>query len=405
MNRFPPLPCPATMAGESRTPHWQRLCHRLMAELPPTRYGQIPLVLAVSGGADSVALARLLHDCWQQSPAANPRLITLAHFNHQLRGDDSDGDQRFVAQLADQLGVAHVSTTAASETAASETAASELPGSGSAVESTSGNEAVWRRQRYAFFLRVLQQTGSRCLLTAHQADDQVETLLQRLFRGSGPAGLCGIPRRRPLGSDFMVYRPLLGFTGEELRRGLSELGQLWREDHSNALPDHDRNWVRNQLLPLIRQRYPQADQAIVRLIAGQNQWQQSVQQQAESWIEQRVVVGGGVDAGVLWIRQSAVSPAVTAAAIARLWDRLGWPRQSLDAAHYGQLHRRLSGESGGGADGGADGGGGTSELAAALMLPGDVQCRRLAEWEADRVGPLASLPRGSVWWQLRRLRR
>jgi tRNA(Ile)-lysidine synthase len=177
-------------------------------------------------------------------------------------------------------------------------------------------------------------------LTAHNADDQVETVLHHLFRGTGPTGLCGIPRQRPIGEDFMLIRPLLGFRGDELRGGLRQICQSWREDHTNRQTDYQRNWLRGELLPLVRSRYPDADDAVLRLAETQRQWHASIGSRAARWLEGEVSFGDDE----VRIRRREADPSVLGLAIGMIWDRMGWRRGSLAADHYVAVRSILSGE-------------------------------------------------------------
>lgn len=313
---------------------WEALRERFAESCLAERLGPFRVIVAVSGGADSVALLRLLVDTWSASPASQPSSIVVAHFNHALRGAESDQDQQFVEELAARLGLECVSETAVSPihkpTEAHELNVRELR---PPPRDLPFAEEPLRQARYRFLRSCLAQQGARCLLTAHTADDQVETLLHHLFRGTGPSGLCGIPARRSLDDDFLVLRPLLGFRRQSLRQGLREIGQAWREDSSNQHLSYSRNWIRRVLLPLIRERYPLADEAILRLIATQTDWHAALRTEARTWIESHV----RVQPPAVEIVRGRIEPAVLGIAIGILWDRMGWPRQRLGASHHRNL--------------------------------------------------------------------
>jgi tRNA(Ile)-lysidine synthase len=188
--------------------------------------------VAVSGGADSVALFRLLL-------ALRERLgITLVamHFDHGLRGAESDADVRFVAELAREHGVecivGHEDVRAA------------------AASNKWNLEDAARRLRYAFFERLVAERRATRILVAHTADDQAETVLAHIFRGTGPAGLAGI-----YPAVGAVARPLLGERRDDLRKYLRRLGQTWREDATNRDTSRQRARIREQLLPLLEREY------------------------------------------------------------------------------------------------------------------------------------------------------
>lgn len=355
---------------------WADLCRLFATTFPPQRHTGIGVVVAVSGGADSVALLRLVVDAWAASPAASIESIVVAHYNHGTRGEEAERDQRFVRDLASQLAVRFMTETDTGTRQKS--SAPEVAAKPAAPLPT--DEASLREKRYAFLRRCLAESGARCVLTAHTADDQVETLLHHLFRGTGPGGLCGIPKQRPIADDFMLVRPLLGFRREALRAGLTEIGQFWREDRSNQSLRYRRNWIRQELLPMIRSQYPEADQAILRLIETQSHWNQSLRDQARDWIEEHV----RLDPTVARIVRGPVSAAVFGLAIGILWDHFRWPRQQLDARHHQRLWQLVCSSY---ADGDAVKQGratsGNRVSTTSLNLPGQLRARITEEGEVQ----------------------
>jgi tRNA(Ile)-lysidine synthase len=186
--------------------------------------------IGVSGGADSVALLRLLGEL---SGELGLRLAVL-HFNHQLRGAESDADESFVAQLAAAHGIEFI--TGRDDVAA-------------VARAQGWNlEDAARRLRYAFFAANVRAGQLTRIAVAHSADDQAETVLARLIRGTGPAGLAAI---YPVKGD--VVRPILFIRRSELREYLIALGQTWREDASNSDTTRLRARLRHQVLPILEQ--------------------------------------------------------------------------------------------------------------------------------------------------------
>ena len=184
--------------------------------------------VGVSGGADSVALLRLL----EQLSAELGIRLTVLHFNHQLRGAESDSDESFVAQLAAERGIEFL--------AGREDVTAAARAHGWNLEDAA------RRLRYAFFASVVKAGRVTRVAVAHTADDQAETVLARLVRGTGPAGLAAI---YPVKGH--VVRPLLEIRRAELRAYLATLGQSWREDASNLDLTRLRARLRHQILPVL----------------------------------------------------------------------------------------------------------------------------------------------------------
>ena len=200
------------------------------------------VVAAVSGGGDSVALAHLLAELAGRSLVI---LAGVAHLNHRLRGPASDGDERFCRELARRLGVPCLVESAA---------VAELARSRRVSVERAGHQA-----RHAFFRRAAAELGAGRVALGHTIDDQAETVLLRLIRGAGAAGLSGMRPRTGL-----VVRPLLAVSRAELRGYLAERGIRFREDASNADRRVPRNRVRHELLPQLRTYSPRIVEALAR---------------------------------------------------------------------------------------------------------------------------------------------
>jgi tRNA(Ile)-lysidine synthase len=213
--------------------------------------------VAVSGGADSVALLRAFVEL---APSLGVILFVL-HLNHNLRGAASDADERFVRDLAARLSL---ESAIESQDVASLAGLLHL-----------SLEATGRRARYGFFLRAAAAHRLDSVATAHTRDDQAETVLLRLLRGTGTSGLAGIHRsfdlselatdapgtepgeedEPPLSPSPRLIRPLLSTTRQQVEEFLRSVGQPFREDASNLSPRFLRNRVRGQLLPSLESDY------------------------------------------------------------------------------------------------------------------------------------------------------
>lgn len=189
------------------------------------------VIAAVSGGADSVALLLCLH-------SLGPKLgfsLFAAHLHHGIRSASADGDLDFVRALCHRLGVPLYAKRA------------DVPGLAKAAGQ--GLEEAGREARYAFLEEARQHFGADCIALAHHADDQAESILLHLFRGSGRSGLVGMRfQRGPL------IRPLLGVRRQDIETYLTGLGQPWRTDETNLLAETcGRNRLRLELLPYIEE--------------------------------------------------------------------------------------------------------------------------------------------------------
>jgi tRNA(Ile)-lysidine synthase len=206
---------------------------------------------AISGGLDSMSLLQILyalslHHRWK---------LTVAHFNHQLRGRSSDADENLVRQTAAALKLPFVVGRADVR--------------GFAEKSKLSIEMAARKLRHEFFTRVARERKISVVALAHHADDQVELFFLRMLRGAGGEGLAGMKWRSPSPANkkIMLVRPLLNVTKAGLREFARKNKIRFREDATNARFDLPRNRVRNELLPLLRRWYqPSLTKTILRLM-------------------------------------------------------------------------------------------------------------------------------------------
>ncbi len=208
------------------------------------------LVVALSGGADSVALLAMVHELNQ---ASIKKPLMALHINHDI-ADEAGAWQCFCETWCAELGVPFSCMTVK-------------------VDRNGSLEGNARAARYAAFEQILQ-TGD-LLLLAHHADDQVETILFNLFRGSGAFGVRGMPDRRRIGSAWL-YRPLIAVSGDALRDYCLSHQLKWIEDGSNQDLRFDRNFLRHDLLPRIRERFAAADAAILRADSRDREYQRVI---------------------------------------------------------------------------------------------------------------------------------
>ncbi|MFC1998023.1 tRNA lysidine(34) synthetase TilS [Chloroflexota bacterium] len=209
-----------------------------------------PLVVAVSGGGDSVCL---LHALAQLKDKLNLKLH-VAHLNHSLRGAESDADAQYVADLAGKL---NISVTIEKRDI-------------STYGNTSSVEDKARNARYTFLAEVAASVGANAVAVAHTADDQVETILMHLVRGTGLAGLCGMREvstwKSTLDeSDVTIIRPLLGVTRKGVEAYCTASGLAPRIDSSNKSPGYMRNRFRHELIPQLMSYNANFKDALLRL--------------------------------------------------------------------------------------------------------------------------------------------
>ena len=228
--------------------------------IPP----QAKVLAGVSGGADSVALLAILHELAGQDERGWQ--LSVGHLNHGLR-ESAEEDEQFVRQLAEKLGLpCHVETR---------DVAAEAAEAGKTVEEA-GRDA-----RMEFFARIAAEQGIPCVAVGHHADDNVETVLHRIFRGTHLRGLAGIPASRRIGGGVQLIRPLLNFRRSEVEQFCTERGLEWCTDETNADLKYTRNVIRHELLPLLRDKLnPRVEEAIERLSEGAGRTEDYLQWQA-----------------------------------------------------------------------------------------------------------------------------
>jgi tRNA(Ile)-lysidine synthase len=187
------------------------------------------LLLAVSGGVDSMAMLYLFQEIGVT--------IGVAHCNFQLRGKESDGDEEFVAQVCKELGIPFFIKRFETEAFA--------------WENSLSTQMAARELRYAWFEELLSHHSYDYLATGHHLDDSMETILLNLTRGCASDGLAGIPVK-----NGRVIRPLLFATKKQIEKYAELKGMVWREDQSNLTDDYQRNFIRHQVIPQLRELNP-----------------------------------------------------------------------------------------------------------------------------------------------------
>jgi tRNA(Ile)-lysidine synthase len=235
------------------------------------------VAVACSGGADSTALLLVLYELAEPLGC----VLSVAHMNHCLRGGESDGDEEFVRGLAERLGMPfHRSRRDVGKLAR---------------ESKKNQEAAARESRLEFFASLMREGKATRVATAHTADDQAETVLQRLIRGTGTRGLAGI---RPVVENLSnagalvrptLIRPMLDVRRDDVRDWLRDHGQSWREDSSNQDRRFTRNRIRHELLPQLAQLNPNIVGTLSRTAAIAREeeafWDDYVRPLCEAWVE------------------------------------------------------------------------------------------------------------------------
>lgn len=355
------------------------------------------ILVAVSGGVDSMVLLEVL----RQLAAAHRWRLSVAHFNHRLRGRASDADERLVRATARRLGLPCVVERADVRKMAGEQKLSM--------------EVAARRLRHEFLARAARERGAQAVALAHHADDQVELFFLRLLRGAGSQGLAGMDWSgvSPADPRVPLIRPLLDCSKTRLLAFARAAKIRFREDTTNASLDMLRNRVRHELLPFLRRRYqPALDAVVLRQMAihrGEAEWMdeltaawrrrrrpafESLAPALQRRILQNELIAHGVSPDFELIEKLRTWPARPVTVGPRLairHDGLGRLRQMAAPLHQfndEQCSLNLAGRSGRGAFGGV--------VWDWRIVPGGKSkppkfCRGCEWFDADRVGPSAVL--------------
>lgn len=273
-----------------------------------------PGILAVSGGTDSVALLRAIVE-------AGIEHLAVGHFNHRLRGAESDADAEFVRELARNfdlpfhLGEADVAAEAVGENL----------------------EATARKLRYDWLGRTATAIGAVWIATGHTADDQAETVLHRLIRGTGIQGFRGIAADRELALGVRLVRPVLGVTRGDILAYLESLGQTFQTDSSNADSAFTRNRIRHEVLPLLRTFNPEIVTVLGRVAEQATDAFRVLTQAAETLraSAERPRAGGTLVFAVEPLLSA--DPYLVREMFRLVWDREGWSSNGMSAEHWNRV--------------------------------------------------------------------
>lgn len=321
------------------------LAARLSADWPTAQWAGVHVLVAVSGGADSMALVRALRDARMQVAGAG-RLF-VGHVNHQARGAASDADEAWLRDECRRLDVPLLVRKANQDGEPS---------------TTSPSEATLRDARYRLLTAMAEDVGARFVAVAHTQDDQIETVLFRLLRGSGLRGLAGMPRTRTLSLSVTLVRPLLACSRADLRFYLSEQEQSWREDATNADVYFSRNRLRHEILPRLRELFD-VDNALLGAAAQAREMQRLLEPCIEQ-LSAACAVHAAPPGVMLNVASLAGQPPFLAAEVLRyVWRGAGWAEQAMNRRWWTLLAELAQG----------------SSDASALNLPGNVRVRREGE--------------------------
>ncbi|MEL7496763.1 MAG: tRNA lysidine(34) synthetase TilS [Planctomycetota bacterium] len=303
-------------------PNSHSVIEQIKLDFPVENWRDFRTMIAVSGGLDSVALLRAMVEIARLDSPKTHRQLIVAHVNHAIR-DDAEQDAEFVAELAERLDVQFVSADRPVD------------------RSTMDSEESLRTFRYDSLSELALNRGARFLLLGHQKQDNVETILFRLFRGTGLEGLKGIPQRRLLRPSLTIVRPMLQIDRLDLESYLRQIGQAFRSDPTNASDRYTRNFIRNQLLPQLERRFATEDQqsvasSILRLSQQATETQRLLDTLADELI-QKSVVWGSPEVVIDRSKLAEQSMVLVQVVFRIIWKRKNWSQQKMTSAWWQKL--------------------------------------------------------------------
>jgi tRNA(Ile)-lysidine synthase len=302
--------------------------------------GASGVLVGVSGGADSVALLRGL-----KALAESQELrLVAAHLNHGMRAHAASQDAEWTAALCERLGIPIV------------VEAADVPAL--ARGRRLNDEEAARTVRYEFFKRAASEARCAHVAVAHTADDQVETVLHHLLRGTSLAGLRGMHASRLFAEGVTLVRPLLTIRRARIEAWLAEIGQDFRTDATNADQSRTRSRLRHSVLPALeREMGPQVRESILRLAEQASELQSTIEELAKSLLKKCLEDDGSE---VVRLNTDVLADArrhLVREVFVELWKAKKWPRQAMGFDDWDRLARLVK-------DGGA------------VTLPGDIAARR-----------------------------
>ncbi|MGL4594572.1 MAG: tRNA lysidine(34) synthetase TilS [Thermoguttaceae bacterium] len=292
------------------------------------------VLLAVSGGADSMALLHLASQLIESDLSSrkwheNRRTkLGVAHINHRLRGTDSDDDANFVREMAELHHLPYFEHV--------------ISPTEWATDQSGSIEGAARKIRYDFLTSTAEKSSLRYVATAHTANDQVETILHRIIRGTGLVGLCGIPAFRVQNDAVTFIRPLLEIKREAIIDYLLSISAEYRVDSTNLENKFTRNQIRNELLPHLRTEFnPNVDESLVKLaiLAGE---QTTVLNELIEIIFLQMIIretkSDTISEVVLDLNSLLqLSGATRREIFVRLWKRKNWPLREMGFDEWNRL--------------------------------------------------------------------
>lgn len=302
----------------SNSPLFELETH-LDSVFPFEKWQHVRSLVAVSGGPDSVATLRAMVESGKRSPTWNGSQLVVGHINHRTRDGESDGDASFVVELAQELGLE-----------------CQIANRDEQLDLGNSEESM-RDFRYERLVEMAEQVGARYLVMGHNRDDQIETILFRIFRGTGVAGLAGIPPHRRLNESLSIIRPLLGVSRQEIECFLKSTKQTFRTDATNSDTVYTRNFLRNELVPKLKARFGEAmPDGIARLGKQAIEIQDYLNEQSSA-LDPAIIHESSDCFELNTTSLHPHPPLLIRNWLIQIWIRKNWPRKAMTHAWWSRI--------------------------------------------------------------------
>jgi len=286
----------------------QEVLELQLSEVPNHR-----IIAGVSGGADSVALLRALRSLQDELQLE----VCVAHFDHQTRNGQSGEEAKSVEALSKQL---------------------QLPCFlGKACANGNPSEEAMRELRLRFLIETASENQAALICLAHHADDQAETILHHLIRGTGLQGMMGIPTSRSVSDNITLLHPMLKVRKSEILDYLVSINQTFCVDESNQDFRYTRNRIRHQLIPLLNDLNPQSETHLLQLSQQVTETYDYLQLNTEKLFQECVI---SIDSDLVRLHAKLLQevPALIVRELFRfIWSKLQWPRKKMTFSHWEKL--------------------------------------------------------------------
>ncbi len=292
------------------------VCESIRTEWPDDRWIGTNVLVAVSGGPDSVLLLEGLRHIHQRNSGTGKLIV--GHVNHQLR-ESAPADMTFTAQLAERHQLKFLSENL------------DLTPS----DSRQPSEEFLRQSRYASLLQMADSCGARYVVTGHNQNDQIETALFRIFRGTGVGGLQGIPALRVAG-PVSIVRPMLQVPRQKILDALLEIGQTFCRDATNEESNYTRNFLRNEILPELRERFPGLDKSILKLTQQAVEIEQCLDWETDKFSD-AVIDINDCEFKIIKSKVKHAHNFIVRHLLMRAWRDRNWPRRNMHHDWWKQL--------------------------------------------------------------------